>query len=193
MRPKGMGQTGAGFRGSPSTCSQAGSRAAGRPGLLRRSTAAVGAKPARFQEAAAGLVCGPTDLLASPSSDHQDYTEPQGLEDQEQLHTFIVRLPLLSLPFIQPGVRMGICLEIGSVWTVPSLPFLCREPTRTPSPVPETKEEDSSPGKHQLLFTGAVPDHSLACCHGGIHPGNVIRNSCMVLDVHSVYTEFSRP
>uniref|UniRef100_A0ABK0M4P8 Tubulin epsilon and delta complex 2 n=1 Tax=Rattus norvegicus TaxID=10116 RepID=A0ABK0M4P8_RAT len=50
------------------------------------------------------------DLLASPSSDHQDYTEPQGLEDQEQLHTFIVR-----------------------------------EPTRTPSPVPETKEEDSSP------------------------------------------------
>lgn len=98
VQQKGMGRTGAGFRGSRSTCPQAGSGAAGRPGLLRRSAATVGAESARFQEAAAGLVRGPRDLLASPSSDHQDYAEPQGLEGQVPLHTFRVRLPLLSFP-----------------------------------------------------------------------------------------------
>jgi hypothetical protein len=59
VQRKGIGRTGARFGGSHSTCPQAGSGAAGRLGLLRRSAAAVGAEPARFQEAAAGLVRGP--------------------------------------------------------------------------------------------------------------------------------------
>lgn len=112
VQQKGMGRTGPGFRGSYSTCPQGGSGAAGRPGLLRRSAAAVGAEPEHFQKAAAGLVRGPRDLLASPSSDHQDYAEPQGLEGQVQLHTFRVGLSLLSLPLILQGLRLGICLGI---------------------------------------------------------------------------------
>nr|XP_045238871.1 tubulin epsilon and delta complex protein 2 isoform X2 [Macaca fascicularis] len=47
---------------------QAGSRAAGRPGRLRTSTAATGAEPARLPSAAAGLVRGPRDPLARPPS-----------------------------------------------------------------------------------------------------------------------------
>lgn len=108
MQQKGIGRTGARFGGLHSTCPQAGSGAAERLGLLRRSAAAVGEEPARFQEAAAGLVRGP-----SPSSDHQDYAESQGLKGQIQLHAFRLRLPLLSIPLILQGLRLGICIGIG--------------------------------------------------------------------------------
>lgn len=69
-----------GFRDSHGACPQADGGAAGRSGLLRRTAAAVGAKPMRFQAVAAGLVRGLWDFLARACSDHRDLLQNRGWE-----------------------------------------------------------------------------------------------------------------
>lgn len=114
VRQEGLVRAGAGFRGSHGACPQDSGRGAGRPGLLRREAATVGAEPARFQAAAAGLVRGPWNL-SRPSS--ESCRAPGTGRPSATAHVGS-RLPLLSLLILQ-GLKLGICLGVGSVWVMP--------------------------------------------------------------------------